>query len=639
MNKRFKKITALLAVTSFYTATMLASAASAPRLADTLAQDLDIDAVVSSISRTSTNVGKAALKNILSQGPTSLEAAKRGQATVKAIVEDEELRSRLSSLFESAKSSEENASELLRVLGCKDSMLGFDSTLPGINWKCFKHTSPGWTDFCRGTKTIGTPLAAAGQVLTAVAMDNLKLIVGVVIGYAIAKGAGLKNLSEGLKVGKAVAKDAYEQKKHIINPILITTTVLATAGILISHIFNEKRLFASDKKLFDLTKALCKLSDYAKDLASELEEHKSLAWLADDVRNYFSEDGENSIKEQIEGILEIAQTKTYKQDVPAYVSRMGRVRAVYARFKKIRPEIEKLVSFLGNVEAHLSMAKLMKEHEGQQNVTGSTTEFSFIDFIENAEQPELQLKDAWHPVVPQSEAVTNDIHLGSGAGFNGMMISGANKGGKSVAMKLVGLAAGLIGPAFGIAPASSARMTFFDTVRTSLNVSDNIATGESKHLAECRRAIECVETAKASSKDKFALLILDELFSGTEPKPAEALVCAFGKSIAQQPNTLCLLSSHYPRVKQLESMTNGQFKNFCVEITHDANGELVFPYKLTRGTTNINIAIDVLQRDLKQRKEQSRSEQSQSEQSCSEENKSSASDFDKIIEDARGMVA
>ena len=112
-----------------------------------------------------------------------------------------------------------------------------------------------------------------------------------------------------------------------------------------------------------------------------------------------------------------------------------------------------------------------------------------------------------HPLLSSSTCIRNDISLDDAMRF--YLISGSNMAGKSTLLRTIGLNAVL---AYAGAPvrAASLRLTHV-TIGASLALTDSLADGKSKFLAEVER-LSAILTA---SKQGSTLFLIDELFSGT----------------------------------------------------------------------------------------------------------------------------
>ena len=110
-----------------------------------------------------------------------------------------------------------------------------------------------------------------------------------------------------------------------------------------------------------------------------------------------------------------------------------------------------------------------------------------------------------HALLPG--AVANDVSFSEERRF--YLISGSNMAGKSTLLRAIGLAV-VLGRAGCPVPARSLRMTEVG-LGASLALTDSLAEGKSKFLAEVERLREILAAARAGS----TMFLIDELFSGT----------------------------------------------------------------------------------------------------------------------------
>jgi DNA mismatch repair ATPase MutS len=121
-------------------------------------------------------------------------------------------------------------------------------------------------------------------------------------------------------------------------------------------------------------------------------------------------------------------------------------------------------------------------------------------------EPVFQSRELGHPLLPS--AVRNDIALG-GPHPAFFLISGSNMAGKSTLMRSIGINAVL---AYAGAPvrASLLRLTPL-TLGASIALTDSLAEGKSKFLAEVERLGSIVSASESGA----VLFLVDEIFSGT----------------------------------------------------------------------------------------------------------------------------
>ena len=129
----------------------------------------------------------------------------------------------------------------------------------------------------------------------------------------------------------------------------------------------------------------------------------------------------------------------------------------------------------------------------------------------------IDIHDGRHPLlddraVPQSIVLDGDIRV--------TIISGPNMGGKTVALKMVGLFVAMAGCGLHV-PAVSATIGRFTRIFTDIGDEQSIAQNTSTFSAHLGRLAEIVAQADARS-----LILIDEIGSGTEPNAGAALAVA-----------------------------------------------------------------------------------------------------------------
>jgi DNA mismatch repair protein MutS2 len=129
----------------------------------------------------------------------------------------------------------------------------------------------------------------------------------------------------------------------------------------------------------------------------------------------------------------------------------------------------------------------------------------------------IDVRDGRHPLlderaVPQSIRLDDDIRI--------TIISGPNMGGKTVALKMVGLFVAMVACGLHV-PAVGATIGRFTRVFTDIGDDQSIVQNTSTFSAHLRRLAEIVALADARS-----LILIDEIGSGTEPTAGAALAVA-----------------------------------------------------------------------------------------------------------------
>ena len=152
---------------------------------------------------------------------------------------------------------------------------------------------------------------------------------------------------------------------------------------------------------------------------------------------------------------------------------------------------------------------------------------------------EVDLRAARHPLLDPATAVPIDLPL---TGTRALVVSGPNTGGKTVALKTLGLLAMLHQCGLRV-PAESARLPVFDRVLADIGDDQSISESLSTFSAHVRRIVAIAGVAGPRS-----LVLLDEPAAGTDPDEGSRLAQAVIERLVQQ-GALVLATTHHPEVK------------------------------------------------------------------------------------------
>ncbi|KAL7581435.1 hypothetical protein ACA910_022016 [Epithemia clementina (nom. ined.)] len=207
------------------------------------------------------------------------------------------------------------------------------------------------------------------------------------------------------------------------------------------------------------------------------------------------------------------------------------------------------------------------------------------------EEGVICLRDAKHPVLllrNLDNIVGSDIDLGAN-GNQGLVLTGPNSGGKTVILKLLGLVAllargGVPVPASPGDDSYQPRVDFFDPVLADIgdiqSVGGDLSTF-SGHMLVCKQVLE--------NAGENALVLMDELGSGTDPAQGVAIAQALLEAILEK-GTRAVITTHYMQLKQLAASDD----RFAVAGMQFVNGRPT--YKLLPGTVGESFALAVAER-------------------------------------------
>ncbi len=203
----------------------------------------------------------------------------------------------------------------------------------------------------------------------------------------------------------------------------------------------------------------------------------------------------------------------------------------------------------------------------------------------------VELKDARHPVLADTlrahgrKIVPITLALGGPNAETVLVISGPNTGGKTVALKTVGLAALAAQSGIPVA-AESARLPLVDRVLVDIGDEQSIAADLSTFSAHVHNVRAMLEAATPNS-----LVLVDELGTGTAPEEGAALAVALLDEFRAR-GCLTLATTHHDRLKTYASTTPGVL-NAAVEFD-EVN--LRPTYRLMVGVPGGSSGIDIARR-------------------------------------------
>ena len=160
---------------------------------------------------------------------------------------------------------------------------------------------------------------------------------------------------------------------------------------------------------------------------------------------------------------------------------------------------------------------------------------------------EVRLLGAKHPLLDPATAVPIDLDLES---LRALVISGPNTGGKTVALKTLGLAV-LLHQSGLRPPAEIAVLPIFDAVLVDIGDEQSIERSLSTFSAHISNLIAILAAATERS-----LVLIDELASDTDPVEGSALAQALLERLARQAR-LTVVTTHYPELKEWASGADG----------------------------------------------------------------------------------
>ncbi|HYM92865.1 MAG TPA: DNA mismatch repair protein MutS [Chitinophagaceae bacterium] len=242
---------------------------------------------------------------------------------------------------------------------------------------------------------------------------------------------------------------------------------------------------------------------------------------------------------------------------------------------RYRTDTLELIDIFSRLDAWYSMAVAVK-----------TYGLSFPEFAEQ-DTPLVDAKGLYHILI--HNPVAYDLQMNPQHNF--LFLTGANMAGKSTLIKSVGSAVFLAHIGMGV-PAQLMKLTLFDGLLSNINVVDNIAKGESFFFNEVQRIKNTIQ--KINDGKKW-LVLIDELFKGTNVQDAMKCSSAVIKGLIKIKNSLFILSTHlYEIGDELKAFPNISFRYFETNVKDE---QLEFTYQLKEGISNDRFGYFILKKE------------------------------------------
>jgi DNA mismatch repair protein MutS2 len=199
-----------------------------------------------------------------------------------------------------------------------------------------------------------------------------------------------------------------------------------------------------------------------------------------------------------------------------------------------------------------------------------------------AASEDVVLLRARHPLLDPAAAVPIDLPL---AGVRALVVSGPNAGGKTVALKTLGLLA-LLHQCGLQPPAAAGRLPVFDRVLADIGDDQSIERNLSTFSGHVRRLIDILAAAGPRT-----LVLLDEVAAGTDPGEGAAIARAVLEALVAK-GALVLATTHHHELKAWASETP-RAANAAVGFDAD---RLAPTFEIRVGEPGASHAIEVAQR-------------------------------------------
>ena len=199
-----------------------------------------------------------------------------------------------------------------------------------------------------------------------------------------------------------------------------------------------------------------------------------------------------------------------------------------------------------------------------------------------SEGGEVTLKKARNPVLEQLREVV-PLDYTQGDGVRTIVITGPNAGGKTVALKTVGLFSLMVQSGLHVPLSEESKMVVYDSIFSDIGDRQSIAEDLSTFTSHMKNLKEILDNA-----DEKSLVLIDEIGTGTDPAEGAAFSAAFLEELNER-GAATIVTTHHSALKAL-AQERDRFLNCSMEFDVDT---LTPTYKFLSGVPGSSFALEI----------------------------------------------
>lgn len=250
----------------------------------------------------------------------------------------------------------------------------------------------------------------------------------------------------------------------------------------------------------------------------------------------------------------------------------------------VADEIRLAVDAVADIDLAMAKARLAFAMQAQRPQLNDPNAGNKASSVDGHATMRVRLVRARHPLLDPATVVPIDLEIGER--FRVLLITGPNTGGKTVALKTVGLLTLMAQTGLYLPAESSSVVSVFPSIFVDVGDEQSIEQSLSTFSAHLRTIIGMLRDVESES-----LVLLDELGAGTDPQEGSALARALIESLLDR-GPVVIATTHYPEVKAFAYATPG-VENASVEFDVES---LAPTYRLMVGVPGRSNALAIARR-------------------------------------------
>ena len=183
----------------------------------------------------------------------------------------------------------------------------------------------------------------------------------------------------------------------------------------------------------------------------------------------------------------------------------------------------------------------------------------------------INLINAKHPLIPKDVVVGNNISFHD---YHHIIITGPNTGGKTVALKTLGLLSIMVQSGMLIPVGENSQTICFNNIFADIGDEQSIEQSLSTFSSHISNIIRIIKYA-----DDNSLVLLDEIGSGTDPKEGASLAISIIEFLRKK-KLYSMITTHYP-----------ELKTYAYDLDNTINASVEFDIETLKPTYRLKIGV------------------------------------------------